>query len=58
MKGTVNANYLKGLLSAEWNKPKSINLKRDKEGNIIDKREPRDCNEIRRLQKLIREEKQ
>lgn len=57
MKNMFSGSEFKSLLSAEWNKPKSANLKRDAEGNIIDKREPRDYKEIKRLQKLIAEEK-
>ena len=47
-------NELKTELSKEWNKPKYENLRRNKEGIVIDNRQPRDYNKIKCLQTQIK----
>lgn len=50
-------NNLKQQLSSEWNKPKASNLRKDKEGNVIDTRQPRDYKKIKEIQSSINESK-
>ena len=48
---------LKAELSEQWNRPKLKNLRRDKDGKIIDKRLPRDYTRIKLIQDRINKAK-
>ena len=50
-------NTLKQQLNEEWAKPKESNLKRDKEGKIVDTRTPRDYDKIQDIHRQINEQK-